>query len=270
MQMSSGIVRMNTCSRTTVAGGREKYRHHFRLSYAIARAFHESLPMYASHDRLIIFDADGTTIDAFSAIDRTFARHGMEIGDLESFQKRRRLFKYLGGIREFPTNLKKQFGRQSRKELLSTLTEVYRDDATLYPGMAALLGKLIRAPDIRVGLVTRNVTNDAEATLKHLFERHGVDIDGMDFVSRIPVRADKAVHFKALRERFDINPARCYTCGDEHGDYLAAITSGMRPFIVSYGFEDHARLTGKFDIPDEVIARTPESVCERISHALDL
>ena len=226
--------------------------------------------MYSSHDRMIIFDADGTTIDAFSAIDTTFALHGMEIGDLESFQKRRRLFKYLGGIRDFPLNLKKQFGSQSRKALLLTLTKVYRTQATLFPGIAALFQTLIAAPDIRVGLVTRNVTNDAEMTLKILFERHGVDLDGLDFVTRIPVKDDKASYFKAMRERYDINPARCYTCGDEHHDYAAAIASGMRPFIVSYGFEDHDRLVDKFDIPEEVISRGSDIVCARIRHALDL
>jgi phosphoglycolate phosphatase len=226
--------------------------------------------MYASRDRMIIFDADGTTIDAFRAIDLTFARHGMEIGDLESFQKRRRVFKYLGGIKEFPGNLKKQFGSQSRKQLLMTLTDVYRREAILYPGIARLFRTLIATSNIRVGLVTRNVTNDAEETLRILFGREGVDLDGLDFIHRIPLRDDKATHFKALRHRYDINPARCYTCGDEHHDYVAAISSGMRPFIVSYGFEDHERLTTKFDIPNEFISRTSETVCQRIRHALDL
>ncbi len=55
-----------------------------------------------SKDRLIILDADGTTIDAFTAIERTFVHHHMDIGDLERFQKRRNLFKYLGGSRSFP------------------------------------------------------------------------------------------------------------------------------------------------------------------------
>ncbi len=73
---------------------------------------------------LVIFDADGTTVDAFHAIEETFLRHGMDIGDLDRFQKRRKLIKYLGGLREFPTNLRRQFGKQSRKQLLSTLNEV--------------------------------------------------------------------------------------------------------------------------------------------------
>ena len=62
--------------------------------------------MYPNKQKLIIFDADGTIIDAFSAIERTFARHEMAIGDLESFQKRHKFFKYLGGLKEFPANIK--------------------------------------------------------------------------------------------------------------------------------------------------------------------
>ncbi len=122
-----------------------------------------------SSKRLVIFDADGTTIDAYSAIEATFSRHGMAIGDEERFQKRRRIFKYLGGIREFPGNLKKQVRKESRKELISTMTEVYRQETKIYPGIAALIQTLIDAPDIIVGLVTRNVSNEPEETLRRLF-----------------------------------------------------------------------------------------------------
>jgi len=68
--------------------------------------------MYSNNERLIVFDADGTTIDAYPAIVDTFTRHGMELGDLERFQKRHKLFKYLGGIKEFPFNLSKQLVHQ--------------------------------------------------------------------------------------------------------------------------------------------------------------
>jgi phosphoglycolate phosphatase len=52
-----------------------------------------------TNDRLVILDADGTTIDAFKAIEKTFAHHGMSIGPLARFQKRRNIFKYLGGLK---------------------------------------------------------------------------------------------------------------------------------------------------------------------------
>lgn len=226
--------------------------------------------MFSNKEKLIIFDADGTVIDAFSAIDQAFAEHGMEIGDLERFQKRRKFFKYLGGIKEFPGNLKRQLGKQSRSQLLSTLTEVYREDANLYPGVAALMRDLIAAPGIRVGLVTRNVTNEPEVTLRKLFARHGIDIRALDYMVHVPLRLEKTSFFKQARSQFDINPARSFACGDEHKDFAAAIGAGMHPIMVSYGFEDWKRLTRKFEIPDEIISKTPEEFCARVRNALDI
>lgn len=226
--------------------------------------------MYSSNKRLVILDADGTIIDAYNAIDEAFSRRGMALGDLERFQKRRHLFKHLGGLREFPANIKKQVRKANRKQLVATLTDVYRAEAQLYPGIATLIRRLIEAPDIIVGLVTRNVTNEPEETLRQLFRRHDIDAGGLDFLVHIPLRQEKTEQFRAMRERFDINPARAYICGDEHKDFLAAIGSGMHPFMVSYGFEDHKRLTKKFGVPEEIISRTSEELCERIMHAMGL
>lgn len=225
---------------------------------------------YPNRDRLVIFDADGTTIDAFHAVEQSFLRHGMALGDLERFQKRRKLFKYLGGLREFPNNLRRQFGKQSRKRLLSTLTEFYREEACLYPGMDTLLATLMAAPDVRVGLVTRNVTVEPQETLKCLFRRHGIDTDAFDFFACIPVGEDKTQQFRLARERFAINPARAYACGDEYSDYTAAIGAAMYPFIVAYGVEDRVRLKQAFGVPDEFILASPAEFSARLLHTLDL
>ncbi|MGZ3238657.1 MAG: HAD family hydrolase [Burkholderiaceae bacterium] len=226
--------------------------------------------MYSNKERLIIFDADGTIIDAFSAIDEAFSQNGMAIGELENFQKRRNLFKYLGELKEVPFNLKKQLGKKSRKKILSSLTEVYRENALLYPGFAELIKTMIAMPDIRVGLVTRNVTNEPVITIGKLLLRHGIDINDLDYMTHVPLGKDKSSFFRFARKNFDINPARSYACGDEHKDFIAATSAGMHPFIASYGFEDHKRLTKKFDVPEEVISRTPQELCERIRHALDI
>lgn len=226
--------------------------------------------MYSNRDRLIIFDVDGTIIDAFSAISQTFLKHGMELGDLERFQKRHNLLKYLGGIKEFPFNLKKQIGKQSRKRLLSTLTDAYREEASLYPGIADLLRTLIASSGVRVGLVTRNITNEPELTIRKLLARHDIDGEELDFVIHVPLGQDKTTAFRAIRRSFDINPARSYACGDEHQDYVSAVTASMHCFMVSYGFEDYSRLTKKFDIPADVISRTPGEFCGRVLHAFDI
>lgn len=225
---------------------------------------------YEARERLVIFDADGTTVDAFHAIETAFSRHGMDIGDLTRFQKRRRLLKYLGGLRELPGNLRKQFSKQSRKRLLATLTEVYREEARLYPGIPQLLRTLFAAPGIRVALVTRNVTNDPGETLRSLFARHDIDIDAFDAFECLPLSTKKSAHFREIRERFAINPARAFACGDEYGDYAAAIATGMHPFIVAYGFEDQQRLTDEFAVPYEIVSGTPAEFAQRLLHGLDL
>jgi phosphoglycolate phosphatase len=228
------------------------------------------MPAYANPNKLVIFDADGTLIDAFHAIEQTFLLHGMAIGDLERFQKRRKLLKYLGGLREFPTNLRKQFGKQSRKRLLATLTDYYRDEALLYPGIARLLKTLFAEPDIHVGMVTRNVTVEPEESLRRLFARHDIDIGDFDYLACIPLGEDKTDELKRARECLGVNPARSYACGDEHSDYLAAIRAGIYPFVVAYGFEDRERLTGDFGVPHEVVSASPEEFAERLRHALEL
>lgn len=225
---------------------------------------------YPNHDRLVIFDADGTTIDAFHAIEQSFLRHDMAIGDLERFQKRRKLFKYLGGLREFPGNLRRQFGKQSRKRLLATLTEFYREEARLYPGIASLLQTLIATPQIRVGMVTRNVTVEPHETLARLFARHDIDVGAFDHFACIPLGGDKTASFREARLRLNVNPARSYACGDEHRDYLAAIGAGMYPFIVAYGAEDRLRLRKSFGVPDDFIHASPAEFAGKLLHTLGL
>ncbi len=226
--------------------------------------------MYKNSERLIVFDVDGTLVDAYSAIVEAFTRHGMELGDLERFQKRHNLFKYLGGIKEFPFNLRKQLGKRNRKALISTLTEIYRDEAKLYPGMAELIRTLVATQGIRVGIVTRNITNEPMLTIRKVLSRHDIDLDALDFAVHVPLAEEKTLALKSVRKRFAINPARSYACGDEHKDFTAAVAAGMHPFIGSYGFEDHTRLTKKFEVPEEVISRTSEDLILRVLHALDI
>lgn len=220
--------------------------------------------------RLVILDADGTTIDAYPAIEQAFALNGMALGAEKSFQKRHHLFKYLGGLKEFPSIIQKNMRQRGRKKIVASLTDIYRSQASLYPGIAELIKTLIAAPDVVVGLVTRNITNEPLETLRLLFARHDIDVGELDFFSHVPLSQGKTAEFRLTRERFCVNPARAYVCGDEYKDFHAAINTGMHPFMVSYGFEDHDRLTEKFCVPNEVISRTSAELCARISHALDL
>lgn len=221
-----------------------------------------------SKKRLVILDADGTTIDAFSAIARTFSQHDMNLGDLTRFQKRHNLFKYLGGVKEFPKNLRKQLTKVERNKLINTLTAVYREEARLYSGMTALINRLTDSQDIIVGIVTRNITQEPEVTLKQLFKREQVDIDKLDFLVHVPLKEKKTAIFEKLREKYEVNPALCYVCGDEYKDYISAVSAAMHPMIVSYGFESLERLIEKYEIPNALISRQPDELSQRLVHTL--
>jgi phosphoglycolate phosphatase len=161
-------------------------------------------------------------------------------------------------------------GRRKRALLIDTLTEIYREETSLYEGIADLLRLLLDDRYVRVGVLTRNITNEPTNTLRRLFQRNGIDPDGFDFFVHVPLSEDKTEHFKAIRQHFSVNPARSYACGDEKKDFLAAVQTGMHPFMVSYGFEDFERLTTKIGVPPELISRDPAELKLRVAHALDL
>jgi phosphoglycolate phosphatase len=222
------------------------------------------------NERLVVLDADGTTINAFDAICKTFAHHGMGLGDLTRFQKRHNIFKYLGGLKEFPVNLRKQINKKKRKDLIKTLTEIYREEGELYADIAGMIEKLVNAPSLRVGVVSRNITLDPLITLQHVFRRNGVDPDAFDFFVHLPLKDDKLSRFRSIRENYEINPARAFACGDEKKDFIAATGSGMHPLIVSYGFESLERLEKKIGVPPELISHSPWQLRQRLLHALDI
>jgi phosphoglycolate phosphatase len=194
----------------------------------------------------------------------------MSLGDLERFQRRRNPFKYLGGFREFSGNLRRQLSKNKRHLLLNTLTEFYREEATLYPGIADLINRLVATSDCRVGILTRNVTLEPEKTLSQLYSRQGVDVAALDFLTHIPIKHSKIKHFRAVRDRYQVNPARSYACGDERTDFLAARCTGTHPFMVSYGFEGYWRLVYKIGVPGELISQDSHALCERLVNALGI
>jgi len=201
---------------------------------------------------------------------KAFSQHGMNLGDLERFQKRRNIFKYLGGFKEFSGNLRRQISSSKRNRLINTLTEVYRADGVLYPGIAELMNRLIAEPDCKVGVLTRNVTREPEVTLRQLYQRQGVDAAALDFLVHLPLKQTKIQYFREIREYYSINPARSYACGDEQGDFIAAQSTGTNPFMVSYGFEDYGRLVNKVKVPKELISQDSHQLCERLTNALNL
>lgn len=132
------------------------------------------------------------------------------------------------------------------------------------------MDRLADESGLRVGVITRNITEHPVETLEILYRREGFDPARLAFLVHLPLSADKRDAFREIRAHYTINPARAYACGDEAKDYRAAVGAGIQPFMVSYGFEDYERLTVRHSIPAEVIARSPEELAARVLHALGL
>jgi phosphoglycolate phosphatase len=149
-----------------------------------------------------------------------------------------------------------------------TLTDIYREEAVLYDGIAELINALIQQQGVCVGIITCNITHEPKQTLKQLLKRNGVNTKELDFLTHVPLKHEKSHAFRQTRDDFHINPALAYACGDEKKDFYAAVTTCMHPFMVSYGFEDYERLTDKIGVPPEIIARTPQQLEERLMHTM--
>lgn len=74
---------------------------------------------------------------------------------------------------------------------IGELTEVYREEALMYPGMAELVRDLIEAHGIRVGMVRRNICHEPKTTLARLVGRHDIDLGHLYFMHYLPLREEK-------------------------------------------------------------------------------
>jgi len=129
------------------------------------------------------------------------------------------------------------------------LTDIYREEADLYPGIRQLIERLIREPMLRVGIVTRNITFEPGETLRILLPTQWCGSRQPRLLPTHPAqgRQDPALQGHPRTVPDQSRPG--YACGDEKKDFVAALSTGMHPFIASYGFEDYERLTERIGVP---------------------
>lgn len=82
----------------------------------------------------------------------------------------------------------------------------------------------------------------------------------LDILAHIPLKQGKLQHFREVRIRYRINPAKACACGDEKKDFEAALKSGFHPF----------RPLLQIGVPPEIISisRSPSEFHERLGHTL--
>jgi phosphoglycolate phosphatase len=210
---------------------------------------------------LLVFDFDGLLVNSYSLIRETMAAFGLDVGDEDRFKNRRKFLKYFGGGKELLNNLV-NFALPKTRKLRAQLTECYRESGAVYPEFLPLLNAAIANPTVHCGILSRNYTLEPGPTMRAVLKRSGVAEDDLDFVIPIPVGIGKTDVLAGLwsSRYFD-----AVLCGDEIGDYHAAVSAHYAPLIGSYGFDTRNRLIKHGELPAEVIHDSPAELTEALT-----
>ncbi len=205
---------------------------------------------------LVVLDFDGVLINSYALLRDTLASFGLDVGDEERFRNRRKFLKYLGGGKELIHNLVGMSLPKTRK-LRARLTECYRECGFIYPEFIDVVNRMIAAPGIHCGVVSRNFTLRPGPTIRAVLARSGVDETNLDFVVPVPVGASKTdVLDGMVASRY----REAVLCADEISDYRAAGEAGYRSLIGSYGFDTSDRLLRRGEVPPACLYDTPEAL----------
>jgi phosphoglycolate phosphatase len=205
---------------------------------------------------LIVLDFDGLLLNSYGLIERTFQDLDLDVGDETRFRNRRKFLKYFGGGRELLGNMA-IFALPKKKCLRERLTENYTNFGRVFDVFVPFFNACIDAPEIHIGVVSRNFTLHPGRTIRKVLENSGVDHPGLDFVIPLPVGVKKTSVLEAMRTH---RYRDCVLAGDEVGDYMAAVAAGYTPVIASYGFDDSQRLADRTGMPLSALFANPEDL----------
>ncbi|MEM7542423.1 MAG: hypothetical protein AAF384_12700 [Pseudomonadota bacterium] len=213
---------------------------------------------------LVVLDFDGFLVNSYRLLASAFDELGLDVGDETRFKNRRKFLKYVGGGKEFLSNLA-TFSLPKKREVRKVLTEIYRSEGSIYPPFTTLMNEMLARPDLHVGIVSRNYTLEPGPTMRAVLSNSGIDQQALDFVIPVPAGAKKHDVLLAMRSsNFDIS----LFGGDEVGDFRAALATGYEALIASYGFDDRRRLIEHGHVPEENIFVSPDEVAQAFTKKL--
>ena len=215
---------------------------------------------------LVVLDFDGFLINSYRLLQITFEQFGLDIGDEERFKHRRKFLKYIGGGKEFLTNLI-SYSLPKKKKVRKLLTEVYLEHGRIHEEFAGLVNDMIEDPAIHVGIISRNFTQNPGRTIRTVLNNSDVNDAALDFVVPISAGAKKQAVLEGMQSS---RYKKTIFGADEIGDYKAAFETGYDSIIMaSYGFDNRERLTRVGEIPEQNICDTPFEVVEQIKRKLE-
>lgn len=196
---------------------------------------------------LVIFDLDGTLINSEAIIlgaqFETFARHGIEHPGREAG---------LGIVGlTLDVALMRLAGLAAPDPML---TETYREvfgamrlraetdaafDEPLYPGVAETLEHLAAMPGLKLGVATGKSRRGAD----YIIERYGWQdlFQTVQTADDAPSKPHPGMILRAIAET-GARPERTAMVGDSSFDIEMAVSAGVTPVAVSWGFQPAPRL----------------------------
>jgi len=216
-------------------------------------------------ETLVVLDFDGLLINSYKLLKITFMHCGLDIGDEDRFQNRRKFLKYVGGGKELIGNLVK-LSLPKKKLIREQLTETYWNEGEIYPEFTTLINDMIDSPDVHVGIVSRNFTLHPGKTIRQVLRNSKVNEGAIDFIIPISTGVKKGNVLEGMKSPSYKN---CIFAADEISDYRAAYETGYNKiFMVSYGFDTKERLIEKGGIPEEIIFDSPKKLQKKIHKTL--
>ena len=206
---------------------------------------------------LILFDVDGTLLDAAGAGKRALATAFRRVLRVNGFEQRTADVAFAGrtdprivadlaaALAIDPARLERQRERLYQAYYAALGEELGREDPRrrVMPGVVALLDALGRRDDVRVGLLTGNLEHGARIKL----EAFGLDRYfagggfGSDHAERREI-ARLAVARMSNARGHAYEPSRVWVIGDTEHDVACARANGYRALVVSSGWVPRERL----------------------------
>ena len=191
------------------------------------------------HFSTVLFDLDGTLVDAFTTLHRAYCHTLPQFGlPAPSAEEVRRAVG--GGLEKAMSHfVPAQLVAEACRIHVAYTDEILLDDAVLYEGAAELVGAL-SAQGVRTGVLTNKIGDHARSVLAHLGIAGKLDLilGARDCPWRKPAPEFTA---EALR-RIGGDAAHCCLVGDSPFDITTARNAGFPCFCVTTGTHDESAL----------------------------
>lgn len=182
--------------------------------------------------RCVLFDLDGTLVDAFTTIHRSYCHTLPLFGrPAPSMEQVRRAVG--GGLEHAMAHfVPAELVPAAVREHVAFTEKILLDDPVLYPGARELV-EAVRAQGAKTGVLTNKIGDHSRAVLAHLKIAHQFDLilGARDCAWRKPAPEFTA----AALQRLGASPAETCLVGDSPFDVATARAGGFPCFAVTTG-----------------------------------